>query len=96
MGSILKRHLNVAEFEPMLTYDTIWVAKVLHKTYIKVNEEGTETAAVTAIAGVGGAEEVQVKLPEPIEIKFNKPFTFVIRDDVSGENLFMGEYAFAK
>lgn len=85
---------NKAQFEPMLTYDTMWIAKVLHKTYIKVDEEGTEAAAVTAIGAVGGG--VQVKPPEPIEIKFNKPFTFVIRDEVSGEILFMGEYAFAK
>ncbi len=85
---------NQADFRPMLTFDTMWIDKVLHKTYIKIDEEGTEAAAVTAIL-VGGSA-APVKLPEPIEVKFNKPFTFVIRDDVSGEILFMGEYAFAE
>lgn len=84
---------GVAELQDMVPGEALLHIKdVLHKTYIDVNEKETEAAAVTAV-GVGGSGSVR---PEPIEIKFNKPFTFVIRDDVSGEILFMGEYAFAK
>ena len=74
----------------MFDNGNMWIDSSIHKTYIKVDEEGTEAAAVTALGMAGSAMP-----PEPIEVKFNKPFTFVIRDDANGEILFMGEYAFA-
>jgi len=80
-----------AEFNKMFDSGNMWITDTIHKTYIKVDEEGTEAAAVTAL-GMAGASLP----PEPIEVKFNKPFTFVIRDNSSGEILFMGEYAFAE
>lgn len=78
-----------AEFEKMFDNGNMWIDSSIHKTYIKVDEEGTEAAAVTALGMAGSSIP-----PEPIEVKFNKPFTFVIRDDANGEILFMGEYAF--
>ena len=63
----------------------------LHKTYIEIDEKGTEAAAVTSI-GMGGSSLP----PQPIDVKFNEPFTFVIRDNISGEVLFLGEFSFAK
>ena len=80
-----------AEFEKMFDGGNMWIDSSIHKTYIKVDEEGTEAAAVTALGMAGSAMP-----PEPIEVKFNKPFTFVIKDDANDEILFMGEYAFAK
>lgn len=80
-----------AEFDKMFDSGNMWITDTIHKTYIDVDEEGTEAAAVTAI-GMGGASLP----PEPMEVKFNKPFTFVIRDNTNGEILFMGEYAFAE
>ena len=61
------------------------------KTFICVDEEETEAAAVTSIGMSGSALS-----PESIELKFNKPFYFAIRDNTSGEILFMGRYAFAE
>jgi serpin B len=69
----------------------MWMDSTLHKTYIKVDEEGTEAAAVTALGMAGSALP-----PEPVKVTFNKPFTFVIKDNQNGEILFMGEYAFAE
>lgn len=80
-----------AEFSKMFAGGNMYIDSVLHKTYINVDEEGTEAAAVTAMAMAGSALP-----PEPVSVKLNKPFTFVIRDNVNGEILFMGEYAFAK
>ncbi len=80
-----------AEFNTMFDQGTMSIDKTIHKTYIKVDEEGTEAAAVTAVAMAGTALP-----PEPIVLKYNKPFSFVIRDNISGEILFIGEYAFCR
>ena len=79
-----------ADFTKMFDKGNMWFTKTIHKTFINVDEKGTEAAAVTAI-GMGGS----ALPPEPIELKFNKPFYFAIRDNTSGETLFMGRYAFA-
>lgn len=80
---------DVAEFSKMFTKNTMWITSLIHKTYINVDEEGTEAAAVTAVGMAGSSLP-----PEPIEVKFNKPFSFVIRDNSNDEILFMGRYAF--
>ena len=80
-----------AEFDNMFDNGNMWIDSTIHKTYINVDEEGTEAAAVTGVGMAGSALP-----PEPLEVKYNKPFTFVIKDNINGEILFMGEYAFAK
>ena len=66
------------------------IDNIIHKTMIEVNERGTVAAAATAamMAGTGAPMET-------VEMKVNRPFTYLIRDDLRGEILFMGEYAFA-
>ncbi len=81
---------KTAQFEKMFDSGNMWFTDTIHKTFISVDEKGTEAAAVTSI-GMGGS----ALPPEPIELKFNKPFYF-IRDNTSGEILFMGRYAFAE
>ena len=81
-----------AEFYNMFDGGNMFITGVIHKAYIDVNERETEAAAVTAVA-VGRGAAVREKPPE---IKFNKPFTFVIRDNISGETLFVGEYAYVE
>lgn len=65
----------------------VYISYVKHKTYVDVYEEGTEAAAVTAI---GIAMSVAPSPEEPFYMEVNKPFFFVIRDNTSGANLFMG------
>jgi len=81
---------DIAEFTGMFTKSNMWITSLMHKTYISVDEEGTEAAAVTAAGMAGNALP-----PEPVLLKFNKPFYFVIRDNVNDETLFIGSYAFA-
>ena len=88
---INKTFEKTAEFEKMFDKGNMWIDSTLHKTYIKVDEEGTEAAAITSVGMAGSSLP-----PEPIDVKFNKPFTFVIMDDYNGEVLFMGQYAFAE
>lgn len=88
--------LNPADFRNMLinTNEEIILDKVLQKTYIDVDEKGTEAAAVTAIfMGTTSA----VEIPEKIyEFRADKPFNYFITDNQTGEIIFMGEYAYAE
>jgi len=63
--------------------EDLYVSEVKHKTFIEVNEQGTEAAAVTSV------EVGETAMPEGFYA--TKPFVFVIRDDRSGTILFMGK-----
>lgn len=89
MGVVSAFSEKNADFSNMFEEKGMFISDTIHKTYISVDEKGTEAAAVTGI-GMGGSSMP----PEPIEVKFNKPFTFVIRDNSNGEILFMGEYSY--
>jgi serpin B len=58
------------------------VSSVIHKTFIAVDEEGTEAAAATAVT-VGITSM-------PPSVTFDRPFLFVIRERASGTILFTG------
>jgi serpin B len=60
----------------------LYLSDVLHQTYLRVDEKGTEAAAVTA----GLAEIVSM----PRQFHADRPFFFVIRDNRSGTLLFIG------
>ena len=57
--------------------------EVVHKTYLRVTEEGTEAAAATAMSAVESA-------PPKRRFIANRPFLFLIRDLRDGSFLFMG------
>lgn len=63
----------------------LFVSYVRQKTFVEVNEEGTEAAAVTDI----GIKATSVP-PPPIEMIVDRPFICAIVDDHSGLILFMG------
>ena len=84
---------NAADFSNMFDNVEAHISDVIHKTFIEVDENGTEAAAATVILMTKNS----LPMPEEIkEFKANKPFSYFIRDEVSGEILFLGEYAFAK
>jgi serpin B len=60
----------------------LFISEVKHKTFIEVNEEGTEAVAATSV-GVGA-----VSVPQPVVI--NRPFLFAIREMKTGLILFTG------
>lgn len=81
---------NLADFSGMLgegAPDSLVISDVLHKAFISVDEEGTEAAAATAvIMGVGAGAPTE----EPLEIRIDRPFLFLIRDTQTGAVLFLG------
>ncbi len=78
-----------ADFKNMFKDNTkVAITDVKHKTFVEVNEEGTEAAAVTSVTV--GATSVQIPT-EPFKMNVNRPFFYMIRDNQSGTVLFMGE-----
>jgi len=61
-----------------------WLSRVAHKTYIRVDEEGSEAAGVTGAVMLGSASA------EPVELRLDRPFIFTIVDTESDALLFMG------
>jgi serpin B len=71
----------------------IYINTVIQKTFISVDETGTEAAAATVLGGGGGSSAPP---PKPIEFKCDRPFTYFITDDSADEILFAGEYAYVE
>jgi serpin B len=63
----------------------LFISFVKQNTFVDVNEEGTEAAAVTTV-GVG-----VVSAPVIREIRVDRPFVFLIRERFSGTILFVGK-----
>lgn len=75
-----------ADFTKMYKPGGIWIGKVKHKTFVEVNEEGTEAAAVTSVEIVLGPDG-----PSGFYMRVDRPFVFVIRENKSQAILFMGK-----
>jgi serpin B len=78
---------NFDRMAPRKPDDYLAISEVLHKTYLALDENGTEAAAATAvIMAPGGAPPEE----EPIEIHVDRPFFFAIQHVQSGACLFLG------
>ena len=68
----------------------MYISSVKHKSFIDVNETGTEAAAVTSVTfsttSVGPGDQVK-----KIYFTVNKPFVFSITEKDTGVILFIGE-----
>lgn len=82
-------------FEGVKDGENAYVDDVLQKTFIEVDENGTEAAAATAVI-MNKATSMGPGMEEIKEFKADKPFIYFIRDDVTHEVLFIGEYAYTK
>jgi len=78
-----------ADFSGITPFKPAWISRVIHKTYIDVDEKGTEAAAVTAIE-MAGATAMEMDPPEPFVMIIDRPFFCAIRERNSGALLFMG------
>ncbi len=63
------------------------IDEVKHKTFVEVDEEGTEAAAVTSTVM---ARTTSISLAPPFQMRVDRPFFFAIQDNQTGTILFMG------
>ena len=77
---------DAADFSGMTGQRDLFISAVVHKAFVEVNENGTEAAAATAaIVGLTAAPAQQ-----PLEVKIDRPFIYLIRDTQTGAVLFVG------
>ena len=76
---------NQANFSGM--GENLKISQVKHKTFVEVNEEGTEAAAATSVGMVPTSFREK---PEPFRMIVDRPFFSAIRDNQTGSILFMG------
>ncbi|HLX72629.1 MAG TPA: serpin family protein, partial [Verrucomicrobiae bacterium] len=68
--------------------DYLYISRVLHKTFLDLDEKGTEAAAATAVVMV--RRSAIIREPEPVEVRVDHPFLFAIQHRGSGACLFLG------
>jgi len=75
-----------ANFENMRPIPpVVYLASVRHKTFVEVDETGTEAAAATSVEVAMESAPVQ-----QFTMEVDRPFLFAIRDDATGTILFLG------
>jgi len=80
---------NFDRMAPRKPNDYLYISQVFHKTFIAVDEKGTEAAAATAVAMMAGTA-LRSPPPPPIEVKVDRPFIYAIQHVPSGVCLFLG------
>ena len=92
MKTAFDRPPGSANFDRMAPHrpnDYLYISQVFHKTFIAVDERGTEAAAATAVAAAVGSAP-RPPPPPPIEVKVDRPFLYAIQHVPSGVCLFLG------
>lgn len=76
-----------ADFSGVDGTKELFVGAAIHKTFVAVDEKGTEAAAATVVSMAAGAAPDQSK---PREVNVDRPFLFAIRDVARDRLLFLG------
>ncbi len=81
---------DLADFSGMDGDRDLYIGAIIHKAYVAVDEKGTEAAAATAVI----METTSMPEPQtPYDFRVDRPFLFLIRDNVTGTILFIGRVA---
>ena len=75
---------TAADFTGIRASGDLYISNVKHKTFVKVNEEGTEAAAVTSV-------EVSETSVQENYMVVDRPFLMIIHDSHSSAMMFMGK-----
>ena len=79
---------NFDRMAPRKPNDYLFISQVFHKTFIAVDEKGTEAAAATAVAMMRATALAPKQ--QPVEVKVDRPFIYAIQHVPSGVCLFLG------
>ena len=82
---------NFDRMAPRRPDDYLYISRVFHKTFMSVDEKGTEAAAATTV--VMATWSAIMRPHEPVEVKVDHPFIFAIQHQASGACLFLGHVA---
>jgi serpin B len=74
-----------ADFSGMAPGGELFIGDVIHQANVSVSEAGTEAAAATAVEVLVTGEP-----GDPITVRVDRPFLFLIRDMQTGTMLFLG------
>jgi len=85
--------LASADFSAITADEALIISAVVQKTFLAIDEEGTEAAAVTAVDMVTTSAPVGPPPPPPIEFKADHPFFIVLHHKPTGARLFLGRVA---
>jgi serpin B len=84
-----KGSANFDKIAPRTPNDYLYISQIFHKTFIAVDEKGTEAAAATAVAMLAGSA-LRSPPPPPVVVKVDRPFVYAIQHVPSGVCLFLG------
>jgi serpin B len=82
---------NFDRMAPRQPDEYLFIGAVFHKTFLALDENGTEAAAATAVAMMAGAARPQQPPAPPIDVHVDHPFLFAIQHRESGICLFLGQ-----
>ncbi|HEU4679128.1 MAG TPA: serpin family protein [Terrimicrobiaceae bacterium] len=79
---------NFNGIAPRRPNDYLYISNVFHKTFVEVDEKGTEAAAATVVVMMRATAHFEQA--KPIEVRVDRPFLFAIQHRSSGACLFIG------
>ena len=87
--------INKADLSNMLENEKQFISSAKHKANIEFSNDGIKAAAATSMGGAGAAHmcsyDYQFEVPvEVVDVTFDKPYMYIIRDKDSGEVWFTG------
>ena len=84
---------NKADLINLTDTENVFIGKIAHKANIEFTQDGIKAAAATGAGGMGagGFFDYSFDIPvEEIDITFDKPYMFLIKDKATGETWFVG------
>ncbi len=78
---------DAADFSRIRPSGGLYISRVIHQTFIDVQEEGTEAAAATIVE----IREISIIDEGPVIFKADKPFLYLIKENSTGAIIFIGK-----